>query len=155
MKDEFSKLQGNHTRILRVILNKSWRQHLTKLQLYGHLPLFPKTIQVRRTRNAGHCWRKWDELVSDILPWTSSHGRAKAGRTGRTYIQQLCADTGCSLEDLPEAMDDREGWQERVREIWAGGATWWWRWSISHLLCVKGASQHSMFKVLFCLSSEK
>ena len=26
-------------------------------------------------------------------------------------IQQLCADTECSLEDLPEAMDDREGWR--------------------------------------------
>ena len=31
--------------------------------------------------------------------------------------EQLCADTGCSLEDLPGAMNDREGWQERVREI--------------------------------------
>ena len=52
-----------------------------------------------------------------------SHGRAKAGRPARTYIQQLCADTGCSLEDLPEAMDDREGWWERVREIPADGTT--------------------------------
>ena len=24
--------------------------------------------------------------------------------------QQLCADTGCISEDMPEAMDDREGW---------------------------------------------
>ena len=24
------------------------------------------------------------------------------------------ADTGCSPEDLPKAMDDREGWRERV-----------------------------------------
>ena len=34
---------------------------------------------------------------------------AKAGRPARTYIQQLYADTGCSPEDLPEAMDDRRG----------------------------------------------
>ena len=40
-----------------------------------------------------------------------------------TYIQQLCADTGCSSEDLPEAMDDRERWQERVGEIRTDGAT--------------------------------
>ena len=26
----------------------------------------------------------------------------------RTYIQQLCEDTGCSLEDMSEAMNDRE-----------------------------------------------
>ena len=50
-----------------------------------------------------------------------SHGRAKAGGVARTYIHQLCASTGCSLEDLPEAMDDRERWQERVREISADG----------------------------------
>ena len=34
--------------------------------------------------------------------------RAKAGRPARTYIQQLCEDTGCSPEDLPEAMNDGE-----------------------------------------------
>ena len=62
----------------------------------------------------------------DILLWTPSHGRAKAGRPAGTYIQKLCAETGCSLEDLPEAIDDREGWQERVRDICADGATWWW-----------------------------
>ena len=54
---------------------------------------------------------------------SASHGRVKAGRPARTYVQQLCADTGCSLEDLPGTMDDREGWRERVREIRAGGAT--------------------------------
>ena len=30
------KLDGNYTRMLRAILNKSWRQHPTKQQLYGH-----------------------------------------------------------------------------------------------------------------------
>ncbi len=33
------------------------------------------------------------------------------------HIQQLCEDTGCSPEDLPEAMNDREKWRERVRDI--------------------------------------
>ena len=36
-------------------------------------------------------------------------------------IQQLCEDTGCSPEDLPEAMNDREKWRERVRDIRASG----------------------------------
>ena len=64
------KLDGNYTRMLRAILNKSWRQHPTKHQLYGHLPPITKTIQVRRTRHAGHCWRSRDELISDVLQWT-------------------------------------------------------------------------------------
>ena len=122
------KLDGNYTRMLRVILNKSWRQHPTKQQQYGHLAPITKTIQVRRTRHAGHCGRSRDELISDVLLWTLSHGRVKAGRPAQTYIQQLCADTGCSPEDLPEAMDDREGWQERVRDIRADSVTWLWWW---------------------------
>ena len=120
------KLDGNYTRILRAILNKSWRQHSTKHQLYGHQPPITKTVQVRRTSHAGHCWRSRDELTSDVLLWTPTYGREKAGRSARTYIQQLCEDTGCSPEDLPEAMNDREKWRERVRDIRAGGTTWWW-----------------------------
>ena len=41
------KLDGNYTRMLRAILNKSWQQHPTRHQLYGHLPPITKTIQVR------------------------------------------------------------------------------------------------------------
>ena len=102
------KLDSSYTRMLRAILNKSWRQHPTRHQLYGHLPPIMKTIQARRTRHAGHCWRSRDELISDVPLWTPTYGRAKAGRPARTYIQQLCEDTGCGPEDLPEAMNDRE-----------------------------------------------
>ena len=105
---------------------KSWQQHPTRHQLYGHLPPITKTIQVRRTRHAGHCWRSRDELIRDVLLWIPTHGRAKAGRPARTYIQQLCEDTGCCPEDLPRAMNDREEWRERVRDIRATSAIWWW-----------------------------
>ena len=111
---------------------ESWRQHPTRHQLYGQLPPITKTIQARRTRHAGHCWRSKDELRSDVLLWTPTYGQAKAGRPARTYIQHLCEDTGCSPEDLPETMNNREKWQERVRDIRAGGTTWWWRWLWQH-----------------------
>ena len=68
------KLDGNYARMLRAILNKSWRQHTTRNQL---------------------------------LLWTPAYSRAKSGRPTRTYIQQICEDTGYSPEDLPEAMNDR------------------------------------------------
>ena len=123
------KLDGNYTRMLRAILNKSWWQHPTRHQLYGYLPPITKTIQVRRTRHAGHCWRSRDELIRDVLLWTPTNGRAKAGQPARTYIQQLCEDTGCCPEDLPRAVNDREKWRERVRDIRATSTTWWsWRW---------------------------
>ena len=117
------KLDGNYTRMLRAILNKSWRQHPTRHQLYGHLSPITKIIQARRTRHAGHCWRSKDGLISDVLLWTPTYGQAKAGQPARTYIQQLCEDTGCSPEDLPEAMNDMEKWRERVRDIRASGMT--------------------------------
>ena len=129
------KLDGNYTRMLRAILNKSWRQHPTRHQLYDYLPPITKTIQVRRARHAGHCSRSRDELIRDVLLWTPTHGRAKAGRPALTYIQQLCEDTGCCPEDLPRAMNDREEWRERVRDIRATNAIWWWSWW-SWSLCV-------------------
>ena len=116
------KLDGNYIRMLRAILNKSWRQHPTRQQLYGHQPPITKTIQVRRSR---HCWRSKEELIGDVLQWNPAYGRAKAGRPAGTYIQQLCEDTGCSPEDQPEATKDREKWRERVRDIRASGTTWY------------------------------
>ena len=131
---------GNCTRMLLAILNKSWKQHPTKQQLYGHLLPISKTIQIRRTRHAGHylrskdelisdvlrwalhshlppisktiqdmqdCWRSKDEHISDVLLWTPSHACAVIERPARTYLQQLCTDTGCCLEHLPEAIDNR------------------------------------------------
>ena len=77
------KLDGNYTRMLRAILNKSWCQH----QLYGHLPPITKTIQVRRTRHAGHCWRSKDELISDVLLWTPAYDQAKARHTNRSFVR--------------------------------------------------------------------
>ena len=114
--------------MLRAILNKSWRQHPTKHQLYGHLPPITKTIQVRRTRYARHCWRTREGLISDVLQLTPTYGRAKAGRPARTNIQQLCEDTGCSSVDLPKAMNDREKCRERAKDIRASGTWWWWWW---------------------------
>ena len=140
------KLDGNYTRILRATLNKSWRQHPTRHQLYGHLPPITKTIQVRRTRHAGHCWRSRDELMSDVLLWTPTYGRAKAGRPARTYIQQVCEDTEYSPEDLPEAMNDREKWRERVRDIRATSTTWWWWWWWQSRMVINNTYQYPFLK---------
>ena len=120
------KLNDNYTRLLQAILNMSRRQHPTKHLLYNHLPPITKTIQVRRTRHAGHCWRIRNELISDVLQCAPTYGQPKAGWPARTYIQKLCEDTGCSLKDLPETMNDREECRERVRDIHAGGTTRWW-----------------------------
>ena len=117
------KLDGIYTRMLRAILNRSWPQQPTRHQLYDHLPPITKTIQGRRTRHTGHCCRSKDELIRDVLLLTPAYGQAKAGLPARIYIQQLWEDTGCSPEDLPEAMNDREKWRENVRDIRASATT--------------------------------
>ena len=121
------KLDGNYTRILRAILNTSWRQHSTKQQIYGHLPPITKTIKVRRTRHAGHCWRSRDELISDVLLWTPAHTRTKAGRPARTYIQQFCEDMDIALRTHQKRWTiERSG--ERGSGISVLVAWWWWWW---------------------------
>ena len=53
---------------------------------------------------------KWHSSMDPIRGW------ANVARLARIYLHQLCADTWCTLEDLPGAMDDRERWGERERE---------------------------------------
>ena len=46
MKHIKKKLDGNYTRMLHAVLNRSWKQHPTKLQLYG-VATNSQTIQVK------------------------------------------------------------------------------------------------------------
>ena len=109
------KLDENWTKMPRAIMNKSWMQHTMKQQLYGHLPPFFETVPVRRTRLAEHCKRSKNEPLSDVLPWTPTHGRASIDRPARTYVKQLCAETGCSLKTYRERWMIK-AWRERERE---------------------------------------
>ena len=51
------KLDENYTRrMLYALLNKSWKQHPIKQELYGYLPLITQTIHVRRARHVAFIW---------------------------------------------------------------------------------------------------
>ena len=95
------------------VLNKSWKHHPTKEQLYGQLSPISKTIQVRQKRQSCHCRRSKEKLISNVFLWTLIQGCANKN------LHQFCADTRCSLEYLLGAMNDREG----VREIHAVSIT--------------------------------
>ena len=111
------KWDKNCTKMVPAILNKSWKQHPTKQQLYSHLPPICKTHQIRWTKHMGLCWRSKNELISNVLLWTPSHRYTSVGQPNRSYLKQLCTDTGFSLEVLPEVLNDRNEWQQRIREI--------------------------------------
>ena len=99
----------NYTRLLRAVLNKPWEQQNSSCTA----TYLPKTIQVRQTRHARYCWRIKDELKSDVLSWNPTHRRTSVRRPAN----QHWAYTGCGLEDLPRAINDRDGWWERFREL--------------------------------------
>ena len=42
------KLDGNYSRRLNAVFNKSWKQHPTKQHLYGHFPLISSSKQSKQ-----------------------------------------------------------------------------------------------------------
>ena len=60
------------------------------------------------------CFRSKDELRSDVLLWTPTHGHTSIFWPAKIYIHQLCADTKCRVEDLPKVMTHRHGWRESL-----------------------------------------
>ena len=97
------ELHKNSMSLLEQILEATHHKITVVWPLTSHLKSHPS--KTKRT-----CRTSKEELISDVLLWTSTRGHISVGRPGRTYLHQLCADTGCSLEDRPGAIDDREGW---------------------------------------------
>ena len=110
------KLHSNYIRMLRSILNKSWRQHPTRHQLYGHLPPITKTIQVRRTRHARHCWRSRDPHTWPCKSRTTSMNIHSAAMWGYgMFVLNTClgrwtigrsGERGSGIFVLPARHDD-------------------------------------------------
>ena len=105
------KVDGDYTKMLCAVSNKSRKQHLN-----GNLPPISQTIEERQSRHDGHCGRSKEELISDVLIWTPTHRHTSVGQPARTYINQLCVESWCSLEDLLGVVYDKDGERERERE---------------------------------------
>ena len=54
-----------------------------------------------------------------------AQGRANVTQQAETYLHQLFVDAKGSEEDVSEAMDDKDGWHERVKKPYAASVTWW------------------------------
>ena len=122
-----SSMEPGYNRMLRAILNISWRQHPTKLQLHGPIPNISTIVSERRMRFAGHCWRAKQELAIDLLLWSPNHGKRRVDRRPAiTYIDQLCRDARCLPNDLPALLQDRDGRSDRLMNA-SASSTWWWK----------------------------
>ena len=106
------RLDGAYTKMLRVVKNVSWQQHLTNDILYGRIPRLTTTIAKKRIQFSGHCWRSKEEVAHKLILWRPRHGERSVGKPTRTFIDQLVDDTGVPEEDLQQAMGDRDVWRK-------------------------------------------
>ena len=109
--------------MLRAALNVSWKEHLTNKELYGKTPKVTSSIREQRLRFTGHGWRSKKELICDVLLWLPKHGKRSNGRPAKTFVDQLVDDTECNVDELMNAMNDRDEQKLRVNEC-REGSTW-------------------------------
>ena len=115
-------LDGAYTRMLRMALNVSWKQHMTNDELYGKLPRVTAKIAKRRLQLAGHCVRHQDEIASKFVLWEPMHGYVNRGRKPVNYIDLLKCDTGLSnTSEIRAVMRDRDVWKGYVKAARPGG----------------------------------
>ena len=109
------QLDGMYTRMLRMVLNVSWRSHTTNNDLYGELPKLTEKIAERRMRLAGHCIRHQEEVTSNLVMWQPTHGTVKRGRPALTYVDMLRKDTGLhATSEIRSIMLEKNIWRGYV-----------------------------------------
>ena len=109
-----ARLDGCYTRLLMMVLNKNWRDHPTKEEIYGDLPKVSEVLRARRLSFAAHCARRQNEPVSRLVFWNPTQGTRSQGRPSLTYPKLLSQDTGIPQQDLLNLMNDRVQWRKFI-----------------------------------------
>jgi hypothetical protein len=86
------RLDGTYTRLLKKALNVPWAQHITNKELYGNLKPPSVTVSARRIMFAGHCFRRIDQPVHDLVLFEAD-GTFRTGQHSRmSFVKQLKSD---------------------------------------------------------------
>ena len=114
---EEKKLDGNYTIILWAVLNENSGSNIPQNSICTATQL----LSQKQFKQDVQDMPVMAEEARSNSKATSSAGSThphihRIGRPAKTYLHQLCSVTGCNLEDLPLAMDDREIDRERERE---------------------------------------
>ena len=104
------KIDGYHTRLLRMVTNISWKDNVTNTQLYRGIPNISEVINQRRLRLGGHCIRHTYELAINLILWKPKKGIRNRGRQTKTFIDILKNDCDWEENELRKLMMDIEGW---------------------------------------------
>ena len=107
-------LDGCYTRMLRMVLNVDWRDHVSNKTLYGMLPRISQKIAYRRMGMAGHCCRHPELPASRLVLWEPTHGVKLRGKQRRSYVGVLRRDAGAeTTTELAACIKDSEDWRRR------------------------------------------
>ena len=99
MTAKLTKAINGNTRMLKVIHQVSWRDHIKNLELYGNLPKLSTKIQQRRMTFGGHCYQNSELVASQFVLMQSTNERKYRGRQRTTYLDILLKDTGLKTVD--------------------------------------------------------
>ena len=72
-------------------------------------------LRQRRLEYAGHCQRADKEVISSLLLWKPFGGILHSRKL--TYVDTIIRDSGIPLENLNQAMADRDVWRKIGRII--------------------------------------
>ena len=110
------KLDGCYTKLLRLVLDVNWQQHIRNSTLYGDLEKISDVVRSRRLGLFGHVLRHPEEAANSVVTW-----KASVRRVGRPYLNTLtlltvldvvCRDTGLLRSELKNAAQDRAMWSK-------------------------------------------
>ena len=88
-KLEEKSFDGTYTRMLRMVQNINWKDHVTNDVLYGKL-----------------------SKISNTVTWEPLHGTTNRGRPQTTFVDTLPRDISLhNVKELETCLKDRETWR--------------------------------------------
>ena len=85
--------------------------------LYGAIEKISKKFRRRFLKFAGHCLRRYYEIISDLVLWELTHVTRRLGRPPESLIRNLELETGLPASEMKVAMMNSDVWRTfTVRE---------------------------------------
>ena len=121
--EQTRRLDGAYSRLLRKALDEFYS--VTNVDLYRYkgrvLPRVNAVLRIRRLRFAGHCFRRLDQPVHDLLFFEADGKFRPGGQARMTYPRTLLRDTGFkSTMELSRCMANRKEWRSILRRTSGG-----------------------------------
>ena len=85
-------LDGTYTRLLRKVLNISYKDHIPNITLHDSLPQISSTLRSRRLQFAGHSFRRAEKPIHSVLFFKPAGTFRPGGHVRTNYVKTLLRD---------------------------------------------------------------